>query len=169
MEFNWCNSAENHKDSIPADILYLTQRWCEKTKKILIVGGKSKFVPIFSHLKITSWDLKKLVEQSKSSNKISFDYILCYHSLSELNLQQCKKILLFLCDILRPEGEIYLTLLSKDSYFYKNKIKTDNNLYVNQNDLKALLHPFAIKNIEYTKRLKPDRKTNPHFYILASK
>ncbi len=169
MKLNWCINEENHKNTIPADILYLGNRWNCKSKTILIVGNSTKYLPIFNNLTISSWSLEQLINQSKKSNNSSFDYILCYHSLSELQFKDCKNILAFLYKILNKGGEIYLTLLSKDSYFYKHDVKTDNNLYINQKELPKLLEPFFIKNIEYTKRLKPDNKINPHFYILAIK
>ncbi len=169
MKLNWFTNEEDHQNSIPADILYLSKRWCGNSKSILIVGGSSKYVEIFKHLNTTHLNLKEIENLSEEGTNLSFDYILCYHSLSELNFGQCNKILSFMSKILKQKGEIYLTLLSKDSYFYKNKINTDNNLYVSEKQLEKLLNPFLIKNIEYTKRLKPDNKINPHFYILASK
>lgn len=169
MKLNWYINKENHSSSIPADILYLGNRWNIKFKKILIVGTLLKYTSIFNELNITCWNLEELKKQSQKPVKSHFDYILCYHSLSGLYFQECKKLLSFLSNILTQDGEIYLTLLSKDSYFFKNKIKTDNNLYVNQKELESLLTPFAIKNIEYTKRIKQDNKINPHFYILATK
>lgn len=168
MKLNWCEKEEDHKNSIPADILYLSKRWCNKSKKLLIVGNCSKYKNNFNHLNITCWNLQQLINKSNKFGNYIFDYILCYHSLSELHFQECRKILSFLSNILNQNGEIYLTLLSKDSYFFKHNIRTDNNLYVNQKELATLLNPFKIKNIEYTKRLKPDKKNNPHYYILAS-
>lgn len=169
MNLNWFNKEEDHANSIPADILYLSKRWQGKSKNILIVGGSSKYIKIFEHLEVTHWRLEELEKMVKDKTSFSFDYILCYHSLSELNFQRCDNILSFLSDVLKQNGEIYLTLLSKDSYFYKNKEETNNNLYVSEKQLEKLLNHFLIKNIEYTKRLKPDNKINPHFYILASK
>lgn len=167
MKLNWYYNEENHRDTIPADILYLSQRWNDYSKKILIIANSSKYKQTFKQLDVTFWSLENIKNILTNSSKYHFDYILCYHSLSELNFKECKDILVFLSHILNPNGEIYFTLLSKDSYFYKNKIKTDNNLYVNQKELTVLLSPFLIKNIEYTKRLKPDNKINPHYYILA--
>ena len=36
MKLNWCEKEEDHKNSIPADILYLSKRWCNKSKKLLL-------------------------------------------------------------------------------------------------------------------------------------
>lgn len=169
MKLNWYINEENHKTTIPADILYLGNRWNNKPKSILIIGNSTKYLSIFNNLNISTWNLETLINESKHHDSPCFDYILCYHSLSKLHLSNCKNIILFLYKILNNGGEIYFTFLSKDSYFYKNKIKTENNLYVNQKELQKILAPFYIKNIEYTKRIKPDNKPNPHFYVLATK
>lgn len=166
MKLNWFPKEENHKDTIPADILYLSKRWNIKNKSMLIISNSNKYLNEFNKLNITTWNIND-IKYNLNNSLTKFDYILCYHSLSELFLDECEKILLSLSKSLKEDGEIYLTILSKDSYFYKNKTTT-NNLYVNKNELVQLLQPFSIKNIEYTKRIKPDNKINPHYYVLAS-
>lgn len=168
MKLNWFKEIENHTTSIPADILYLQYRWSSKNN-ILIVGNSKKYNGVFSKLQVTQLDISTLKLRIKKNTLNAFDCILCYHSLSSLNYLECQKLLGELSNSLKDNGEIYLTLLSKDSYFYKHDIKTDNNLYITQKDLAHLLSCYSIKNIEYTKRIKPDNKDNPHYYILASK
>ena len=168
MKLNWCKDNENHSTSIPADILYLQSRW-SNNHNILIIGNSKKYNEVFSKLKVTQLDISTLKTQIKNNNLKPFECILCYHSLSSLNFSKCQKLLEELSKLLKDKGEIYLTLLSKDSYFYKHNIKTDNNLYITQKELAHLLGCYSIKNIEYTKRIKADRKYNPHYYILATK
>ena len=167
MKLNWFPKEENHKDTIPADILYLSKRWNVKNKSSLILGKSNKYLNEFNKLKITTWNNNDL-KNNLNNSLIMFDYILCYHSLSELYFDECEKILLSLSKSLKENGEIYLTILSKDSYFYKPHT-SNNNLYVSKNELTRLLQPFLVKNIEYTKRIKKDNKVNPHYYILASR
>ena len=168
MKLNWFPKEENHKETIPADILYLSNRWNSKNKSILIICNSNKYLNEFNKLNITTWNINELKYNIINSLITKFDYILCYHSLSELCFEECEKVLLFLSQSLKENGEIYLTILSKDSYFYKNH-SSNNNLYVNKNELVRLLQPLLIKNIEYTKRIKQDNKINPHYYILASR
>ena len=151
MKLNWFPKEENHKNTIPADILYLSNRWNGKNKSILIICNSNKYSNEFSKLNITTWSVNDLKRNLNNSSSAQFDYILCYHSLSELYFEECEKILSFL-----------------SPYFYKNST-SNNNLYVNKNELVRLLQPLLIKNIEYTKRIKQDNKINPHYYILASR
>lgn len=44
-----------------------------------------------------------------------------------------------LSKLLKDDDKIYLTLLSTNSYSYKHKIKTNNNLYIAQKELAQLL------------------------------
>lgn len=168
MKLNWFPKEENHKNTIPADILYLSDRWNSKNKSILIICNSNKYSNEFNKLNITTLSINDLKHNLNTSSPAQFDYILCYHSLSELYFEECEKVLLFLSQSLKENGEIYLTILSKDSYFYKHHTP-NNNLYVNKNELVRLLQPLLIKNIEYTKRIKQDNKINPHYYILASR
>ena len=169
MKLNWYKKTEDHSLTIPADILYLKHRWSTIYKNILIVGQSLKYNQVFANLSIKNIDVDAIKTQEDYKNIEHFDCILCYHSLSSLSYKECQMVLSKLAELLNRDGEIYLTILSKDSYFYKNKSKTENNLYVNQSDLEVLLQPFSLKDIEYTKRITSNNRPNPHYYILATK
>lgn len=157
---------DNHQSSIPADIIYLKYRWKNKKYKNMLIIGNSKYNQVFNFTKRKTMSPDEALSYNIDKK---YDCILCYHSLSEFNIVQASNLLKKLQKALVSEGEIYLTILSKDSFFYKNNMKNNNQLYLNQTEVEEMVKAFDVINIEYTYRLTKENKNNPHYYLLVKK
>lgn len=116
----------------------------------------------------------------------TFDCIFAYHVISHTDTAGMQKILSEISRILKPDGEIYLTLCSKEtwSFKYAGYPKVDENtvvktaegpekgishFYVTLNDILRLLADFDIERIRHTDDCYFDGKeqNSKHYFILA--
>ena len=116
----------------------------------------------------------------------SFDCIFAYHVISHTDTDGFKKILSEIRRVLRPGGEIYLTLCSKETWSYceagypeideNTVIKTEEgpengipHFYVSLDDILRLFEDFEIERIRHTDDCYfAGRKQNSkHYFILA--
>ena len=136
--------------------------------------------------KVTAIDIsrdavKKLREWEKNENVIitskvgdilhlpfatdGFDYIWSYHVISHTDTEGFKQIVSEIKRVIKPEGQIYLTLCSKETWSYKDAdfpkidentvLKTDPpqeidvpHFFVDLEDIKTLFSDFEIINIK---------------------
>lgn len=116
----------------------------------------------------------------------SFDCIFAYHVISHTDTAGMQKILSEIDRILKPDGEIYITLCSKETWSFKDAgyPRIDENtvaktaegpekgiphFYVTLNDILRLLDDFEIKRIRHTDDCYFDGKeqNSKHYFILA--
>lgn len=121
-------------------------------------------------------------------NDNSFDCLLAYHVISHTDSNGINKILSEIGRVLRPGGEFYITLCSKNSGSFKDagypkldentviKIEDgpENNIphfYVNEQLLKELLVGLKIINIRQIQEIISNGKEYKswHYFILGSK
>lgn len=116
----------------------------------------------------------------------SFDCIFAYHVISHTDTKGMKKILSEIKRILKPEGEIYLTLCSKETWSFKDAgyptvdkntvIKTSEgpekgipHFYVSLSDILTLFEDFEIEKIRHTDDcyFAGKEQNSKHYFILA--
>jgi len=116
----------------------------------------------------------------------TFDCIFAYHVISHTDTAGMQKILSEIRRILKPNGEIYLTLCSKEtwSFKYAGYPKVDENtvvktaegpekgiphFYVTLNDILRLFADFDIERIRHTDDCYFDGKeqNSKHYFILV--
>ena len=116
----------------------------------------------------------------------SFDCIFAYHVISHTDTKGMVKILEGIHKILRPGGEIYLTLCSKETWSFKESgypkldentvVKTDEgpekgipHFYVALDDILYLFKNFKIENIRHTDDcyFNGQKQNSKHYFILA--
>ncbi|WP_025691299.1 class I SAM-dependent methyltransferase [Paenibacillus zanthoxyli] len=126
-------------------------------------------------------DMKKIPFQDHF-----FDCIWAYHSISHTDSLGFSEILEEIERVLKPEGEIYLSLSSKDSGFYSKGgypqvdentiIKTDEgpekgipHYYVDLDDIFALFNNFKIESIRHVDDCYRNGEIydNKHYFIYA--
>lgn len=117
----------------------------------------------------------------------SFDCIFAYHVISHTDSIGLKKIIAEIERVLRPNGEVYLSLCSKESTEFtekrfpmldKNTLISQDELekgiphfYADMNDLKELLTNFQvelIKHTEYYYDFNNKNRREKFYYINAS-
>ena len=216
-EWNWQILDENEKKiwlepSIPS--FYLIERWKKlKKKNFLDLGcGLGRHTVLFSANKYKTYgfDLssdginktRKYLEQEnlKASLKVGdmltlpyhdemFDCILCYNVISHTDTQGVKKIIKELERVLKDNGEIYLTLCSKNTWGFKQadwpmvdentRIRMDDgpekgipHFYADYDLIKELFHNFEIIFVNEIKDYyEKNGKTNTssHYHLLLKK
>jgi len=116
----------------------------------------------------------------------AFDCIFALHVISHTDTLGMKKILSEISRILKPNGEIYLTLCSKDTWSFKDAgypkvdvntvIKTEEgpekgipHFYVTLQDILKLFEDFEIERIRHTDDcyFEGREQNSKHYFILA--
>lgn len=116
----------------------------------------------------------------------SFDAIFAYHVISHTDSIGMKRILMEITRILKPGGEIYLSLCSKETWSFKDAgypkldentvIKTEDgpekgipHFYVTLHDIISLFHEFEIEKIRHTDDcfFGGETKNSKHYFITA--
>lgn len=117
----------------------------------------------------------------------SFDCIFSYHSISHTDTEGFHKILNKIKEILKPEGEIFLTLCSKEAYSYSEAdypridentvIKTKEgpekdvpHFFVNLSDIRNLFEPdFELIRVQHVDNCISDGvfQNSKHYHIWA--
>ena len=125
-------------------------------------------------------DMKKLLFASDA-----FDCIFAYHSISHCDTEGMKQVLNEIKRVLKPDGNIFCTLCSKDTWAFTNPdfphidenslIKTDGpekdvpHFYVNLEDIQKLFLDFEIIRIRHIDDCYINDKIqkSAHYYIEA--
>lgn len=136
------------------------------------------------HLYIRSkiCDIKKLPFRNNA-----FDCIFSYHVISHTDSEGIQKILNEIRRVLKPGGEVYLSMCSKDTWSFREAgfPKLDENtviktldgpekgvphFYVDLGDILTLFHGFTIQRIRHTDDCYMNGKTQHtmHYYITAT-
>jgi 2-polyprenyl-3-methyl-5-hydroxy-6-metoxy-1,4-benzoquinol methylase len=118
----------------------------------------------------------------------SFDCIFAYHVISHTDTAGMLKIVSEIKRILKPEGEIFLTLCSKETWSFKDAgypeidqntvVKTSEgpekgipHFYVSLHDILNLFKDFSLERIRHTDDcyFAGKEQNSKHYFILASK
>lgn len=116
----------------------------------------------------------------------SFDCIFALYVMSHTDTQGIRKVLKEVARVLRPGGEVYFTLCSKDTWAFRDAgfpqwdentvVKTDSgpeqgipHFYVALDDIFPLLGPLEPLYIRHTDDcyIRGARQNRKHYYILA--
>lgn len=193
------------------DCYYVANNWKEAGyKKVLDYGcGLGRHAIYFAKqgFEVSAFDLstegtdhlKKWAEREKLSIQItnadmmelpyeddSFDAIYAYHVISHTDTPGVKKVISEITRILKPEGEIFLTLCSKDSWSFKDAgfpkidpntvIKTNEgpekdipHFYVTMEDIFDLFSDYEIGNIRHIDScyFEGKKQNSKHYYFSA--
>ena len=112
----------------------------------------------------------------------SFDCLLAMNVISHTDKAGFDKILAEIKRVLRPNGEAYFTIGSKQSYWYKNpacipvdeytKIRVEDgpengipHFYIDDDDCKTLFNDFKIIEISHISELTQYGNFSPHYHI----
>lgn len=204
-------------DTIWLDPAEESYYYCEKWKKqgrksVLDLGcglGRHSILFAKNGFKVTSADISeyavKAVEKSAEKEGLnihtvvcdmlnmpfrenSFDCIFSYLAISHTDTEGFTKILNKLKQILKPKGEIFLTLCSKETWSFKEAnypkidentvVKTDEgpekdvpHFFVDLNDVKNLFEPdFKLLRVRHINNCIYDGviQNNSHYHIWAS-
>lgn len=191
-------------------IYYLKEQWQEKGfKDFLDIGcgfGRHALYMARNNFNVSGFDLSEFSVQTvaekaeKENLKItlqvsdmlempyednSFDCALAMNVISHTDTIGFKKILNEIKRILKPGGEVYFTLGSKDSYWYNKdlpvvdentKIRVEDgpengipHFYVNDDDCLKLFNDFIIVGIRYIKELTEHGSFSPHYHVHLKK
>lgn len=112
----------------------------------------------------------------------SFDCMLALNVISHTDIKGFNKILSEIKRVLKPNGEIYFTVGSKDSSWFTNpkctyvdeftRIRIEDgpengipHFYINDDDCKTLFNDFTIISIQYIRDITQDGNSSPHYFI----
>lgn len=191
---------------------YFCEKWKRQGKRsVLDLGcglGRHSILFAKNGFKVTSADISeyavKAVEKSAEKEGLnihtvvcdmlnmpfrenSFDCIFSYLTISHTDTEGFTKILNKLKQILKPKGEIYLTLCSKETWSFKEAnypkidentvVKTDEgpekgvpHFFVDLNDVKKLFEPdFKLLQVRHINNCIHDGiiQNNSHYHIWA--
>lgn len=116
----------------------------------------------------------------------SFDAIFAYHVISHTDTKGMKAIADEIQRVLKPGGEIYLTLCSKETWSFKDAgypkldentvVKTDEgpekgipHFYVTLDDIIKIFEKFDLERIRHTDDCyyNGSKQNSKHYYVLA--
>lgn len=207
--WNWSKVDDTFWIIPSEDIYFLLHRWKERNfTDILDLGcGKGRHSLLFAEndYKVTGFDLADnglnvLSQEAKKKNlnittikgdvvdlpfeDDGFDGIIAYHSIYHVNSEGMKNVIDEIYRILKPGGEIYVTLISKNTYSFTSKeCKTiDTNVrfkeeqegtflphyFVDFEDIKVLFKDFQIIKARQIEDLY-DGKSSWHYFLLLGK
>ena len=189
------------------DIYYYVHKWKEKGfKNILDLGcGMGRHCILFAEngFNVTGFDLseygldilnKNAEKKNLTINAIqgdvvnlpfdnnTFDAILAYHSVYHVDSKGMEKVIENIKRVLKPGGEIYITLISKNTWSYsanspsvrvvdenvRLKEEQDGNFlphfYVNYQDILTLFKNFDILRVRHIEDIF-DGKSSWHYFL----
>lgn len=209
--WNWKEEANKLWLTPSEDSYYISNRWKENGfLDVLDFGcGLGRHSIFFSKegFNVSAFDLSsdgvKHLEQWAKDEKLvidltvadmlnlpykenSFDCIFAYHVISHTTTKGMQQILSEISRVLRPNGEIYLTLCSKETWSFKDAgyPKVDENtivktaegpekgiphLYVTLQDVLKLFTDFKIERIRHIDDcyFEGKEQNSKHYFILA--
>lgn len=194
------------------DIFYLCENWKDKGfKEFLDVGcgyGRNTIFMAKKGFNVSTFDLSNhSVETTKEKaenqgiklkdicvadmlnmpyNNESFDCLLALNVISHTDKVGFDKILKEIRRVLKPGGEAYFTVGSKESYWFNNpkciyvdentKIRVEDgpengipHFYIDDNDCFSLFNDFKIISIKNIRELTQYGNFSPHYYIWLKK
>lgn len=115
-----------------------------------------------------------------------FDCVLAFHTIHHTDLAGLKKTIMQIYDVLKPGGEVFLTLASKESDSWNKYakaridsttlIKTEGpevevpHTYLNYEEVTQLIKDYHLMKIQQVIRYLPaQNKKHAHFFILLKK
>lgn len=212
--WKWEIVDKDNKDwNTPApEIFYLAQNWKEKNfKTILDVGcgfGRNCIYLAKQGFKLSGFDLSEhavnqTLEKAKQQNvelrefrvadmlsfpfeDNSFDAIIAMNVISHTDGEGFRKILTEIKRTLKPGGEAYFTLGSKESFWYNNpqciyvddytRIRVEDgpengipHFYIGDEDCKTLFNDFTIIKIQNVRELTKHGNFSPQYHIWLKK
>ncbi len=212
--WNWNMVADDDKYwNLPApEVYYLSENWKSKGfNELLDIGcglGRNCIFLAKNGFVVSTFDLseksvqattQKAKEQGIEFKDIrvadmldmpypdsSFDCVLAMNVISHTDKLGFDKILNEIKRVLKPGGEAYFTVGSKESYWYNNpdciyvddytKIRVEDgpengipHFYINDDDCKALFNDFEIVKIQNVRELTAYGNFSPHYHIWLKK
>lgn len=189
------------------DIYYYLHRWKEKGfKNVLDLGcGMGRHCILFAEngFTVTGFDLsqygldvlnKKAEKKNLAINSVQgdvvdlpfeddrFDAILAYHSVYHVDSKGMDRVIENIKRVLKPGGEVYITLISKNTWSYSanspSVIVVDENVrlkeeqdgnflphfYVNLQDIQSLFKDFEMIRIRQIEDIF-DGKSSWHYFL----
>ena len=208
--WNW-EIVEKNNDywNTPAkEVYFLAQNWKDKGyKEFLDVGcgfGRNSIFMAKQNFNVSTFDLSEYSvettkQKAKEQNVIlkdicvadmlnmpyldnSFDCLLAMNVISHTDKIGFNKILSEIRRVLKPNGEAYFTVGSKESYWFNNpvcipvddctKIRVEDgpengipHFYINDDDCKTLFNDFKIIEITNVRELTQYGNFSPHYHI----
>lgn len=207
--WDWANVSSCFWLEPSEDSYYLLYRWTQKGfNRVLDLGcgiGRHSILFAENGYKVDSFDLSqdgldKLNEIVKGKNldittalgdmielpyeNQCFDGILAYHSIGHTDSEGIKKVISEIKRVLKHDGEILLTLRSKNrqSFNDPSNIKIDDNtlmpasgfeegiphFHISYDEIDSLLEGFEILKIRFTEYTNSGGN-NGHYYVHARK
>lgn len=203
---------DKHWNITAPEIFYLCQNWKEKGfKKFLDVGcgfGRNLFYMAKQGFNCSGFDLslhaveltkEKAKEQNIDLENLcvadmlafpyeneSFDCLFALNVISHTDKSGFEKILKEIKRVLKPNGEVYFTLCSKESFWFNNPncIPVDENtairvedgpengiphFYIDDNDCFNLFNDFTIIEIKNIRELTQYGNFSPHYHVWLKK
>lgn len=195
-------------NSTASEVYYLAENWKSKNfKDVLDVGcglGRNCIYLAKQGFEMSGFDLsqhsinqtlEKARQQNVKLNKFvvadmlnfpfednSFDAILAFNVIEHTDKEGFKKILGEIKRTLRPNGEAYFTLGSKESFWFNNPICTyvdeytrirvedgpENGIphfYISDDDCKTLFNDFKLVKVQNVRELTKYGTFSPHYHI----
>lgn len=199
---------DKYWNSPAPEVYYLSENWKDKNfKDILDVGcgfGRNCIYLAKHGFNLSGFDLsehsvKQTLEKAKAQKvKLgkfvvadmlafpfednSFDAILAMNVISHTDHEGFKQILSEIKRVLRPGGEAYFTLGSKESYWFKNpkcpyvddytRIRVEDgpengipHFYIGDEDCFTLFNDFKIIDIRNVRELTQYGNFSPHYHV----
>lgn len=208
--WNWLEVQEKDIWTKPADEAYaLTQRWKNAGKsQVLDLGcgiGRHSLLLAKNGFQVSAFDLSEdaikilantaeeesLIITTQSGDMLSlpyedgsFDGIIAFHVIYHTTEEGLKQVLQEILRILKPAGEVFLTLLSRSDPSFsdtKHKKISDNvlvklegvekdipHIYMDEQMIFALLKDFTIIDFYHKEEIRESSR-NCHYFLLLSK
>lgn len=189
------------------EMYYLLNEWTKNGfKDFLDVGcgfGRNAIFMAKNGFNVSAFDLSEsciqtALEKAKEQNVVlnicnadmlkmpypdnSFDCLIAFNVISHTDGKGFKKILSEIKRILKPNGEAFFTVGSKDSASFKSPkniplddctiIKVEDgpengipHFYINDEDCKTLFNDFIIKEIRYVRQIQQSGKYSAQYFI----
>ncbi len=212
--WNWAivDKDDKYWNTPAPEVFYLADNWKDKNfKRILDVGcgyGRNAIFLSKHGFELDGFDLSEVsvertIEKGKalgfdySHFKVSdmltlpyenetFDALLAFNVISHTDKEGFSQILKEIKRVLKPGGEAYFTLGSKESYWFNNpdctyvdentRIRVEDgpengipHFYIDDNDCFTLFNDFQIIKINNLRELTQYGNFSPHYHVWLKK
>lgn len=188
LSIRWKKESKNNILDLGCGLGRNSLYFYEQGFKVTTVDGSPSAIEKFEAIckqKDYKIDVRLCDMHSLPFENSTFDAVFSFHVIYHTDSKGIKKVISEIERVLKSDGELFVTLNSKNNTSYLKNInhKIDENTiikqegiekglphyYVDEQEVKELLRNFNIQRLLYVEDIRKDGSRSSHYYVLARK